>query len=84
MDNKDDDYYLYEVLVFTGNSHGASCDSRVQIVVTGEDDETEVRTLDPGWNDTLRKGSADSYVMKVPRYDLSEKKYHKKTAGFNN
>ena len=36
--------------------------------LTGDEDVTEVRTLDPGWKNTLRKGCVDSYVMKTPRY----------------
>ncbi len=44
----------------------------LKVVVTGEEDETECRTLDPGpkvpgFEDCLRKGCVDSYIMKVPR-----------------
>ena len=31
VDNRDDDYYMYEILTFTGHHQGASCDSRVQV-----------------------------------------------------
>lgn len=70
MDNIREDKYLYEILAFTGPWNEASCDSKVQFIISGDEDETEVRTLDPGWTDSLRKGCVDSYVMKTPRYWL--------------
>lgn len=66
-DNKKDDHYLYEILTFTGQWKGSSCDSKVYFTIKGDEDGTEERQLDPGWKDTLRKGTIDSYVMKVPR-----------------
>jgi hypothetical protein len=68
IDNLKQDKYLYEILIFTGPWHQASCDSKVQFVLTGDEDATWIRTLDPCWKDTLRKGCVDSYVMKTPKY----------------
>ena len=66
-DNNEDDYYLYEILTFTGNWAGSSCDSGVSFVLTGEYEQTPIRILDEGRKDTLRKGTVDSYLMKTPR-----------------
>lgn len=67
VDNHKKDEYLYEILTFTGQWKGSSCDSNVYFMLSGEEDSTEVRSLDPGWKDTLRRGTVDSYVMKTPR-----------------
>ena len=67
VDNDPQDSYLYEILAFTGQWRESSCNSKIEIIVTGEDDQTETRTLDPGWKDTLRKGCVDSYIMRTPR-----------------
>ena len=37
--------YLYEVMVFTGGTEEAATKSKVQFILTGEDDETDVRTF---------------------------------------
>jgi hypothetical protein len=68
IDNVRQDKYMYEILVFTGPLKEASCNSKVQFIIFGDEDVTPVRTLDPGWKDTLKKGCVDSYVMKTPRY----------------
>ena len=36
-------------------------------IIAGNEDNTCTRVLDPGWQDTLRKGCVDSYIMKTPR-----------------
>ena len=67
VDNDLDDKHVYEVITFTGQWRESSCDSKVQMIVAGDDGKTDVRTLDPGWKDTLRKGCADSYIMSTTR-----------------
>ena len=67
VDNHRKDAYLYEILTFTGQWRESSCDSVVFFTIHGDEDSTEIRTLDPGWKDTLRRGTVDSYVMKTPR-----------------
>ena len=67
VDNDPNDHYMYEVLTFTGAKREASCNSKVEVILTGTEDESGVRILDPGWKDTLRKGCVDSYILKVPR-----------------
>lgn len=66
-DNKGEDKYLYEVLVITGNMKSAQTDSKVQFIVSGEKDETDIRTLSDDKRKILRKDSVDVFVMAVPR-----------------
>ena len=68
--NNKEDHYLYEILTFTGNWAGSSCDSGVSFILTGELEQTRIRILDEGRKDTLRKGTVDSYLMKTPRYTI--------------
>ncbi len=46
----------------------------MELVLTGEEDETGTRVMDPGFKagvggfeGTLRKSCVDSYIMRVPR-----------------
>nr|XP_045593938.1 polycystic kidney disease protein 1-like 2 [Procambarus clarkii] len=66
-DNKVEDKYLYEIAVFTGNIKGAQTDSVVQFILSGEHDETDVRTIGDDRRKILRKGDVDIFVMTVPR-----------------
>ncbi|XP_069977559.1 polycystin family receptor for egg jelly [Penaeus vannamei] len=66
-DNDLEDKYLYEMLVFTGNKKSAQTDSVVQFIVSGEEDETDVRTLGDAKRKILRKDGVDVFVMAVPR-----------------
>ncbi|XP_063601108.1 uncharacterized protein LOC134777199 [Penaeus indicus] len=66
-DNSAKDKYLYEVLVFTGNKKEAQTDSTVQFILTGEREETDVRTFKDEQRKVFRKGAVDVFVMAVPR-----------------
>ncbi|KAK8728348.1 hypothetical protein OTU49_009244 [Cherax quadricarinatus] len=66
-DNKVEDKYLYEILVFTGNIAGAQTDSVVQFILSGDYDETDIRTLGDDQRKILRKADLDVFVMAVPR-----------------
>lgn len=44
-DNDPIDKYLYEIIVFTGDRDGAATDSKVHFILSGDDDETEVRNF---------------------------------------
>ena len=67
VDNDPKDNYLYEILTFTGQWRESSCNSLVELILTGDKDQTPKRILDPGFKDTLRKGCVDSYIMKTPK-----------------
>ncbi|KAK3877407.1 hypothetical protein Pcinc_017874, partial [Petrolisthes cinctipes] len=66
-DNKVEDKYLYEVLVVTGNYKWAQTDSNVQFILSGDREETDIRTLADESRKTFRKDSVDDFVMAVPR-----------------
>ncbi|XP_054717405.1 uncharacterized protein LOC129226802 [Uloborus diversus] len=66
-DNEASDKYIYEILVFTGHQRNAGTKSNVFFIVSGEDDETEVRHLADDKRPILQKGSVDVFVMSVSR-----------------
>ncbi|KAG0419460.1 hypothetical protein HPB47_004076 [Ixodes persulcatus] len=67
QDNDPKDKYVYEIVVFTGDKKGAATDSNVFFIVSGDDDETEVRTFGDQKRKIFRKGGIDTFVMTVPR-----------------
>ena len=66
VDNEPKDKYLYEISVFTGDKEGASTDSKVFMILSGDEDETSVRSLYDPKRKTFRKGEKDVFVMAVP------------------
>ncbi|XP_042202967.1 polycystic kidney disease protein 1-like 2 [Homarus americanus] len=67
-DNKVEDKYLYEMLVFTGNKKEAQTDSNVSFILTGENEDTPVRCLaDDQQRKVFRKASVDVFLLAVPR-----------------
>ncbi|KAK8779497.1 hypothetical protein V5799_019173 [Amblyomma americanum] len=67
QDNDVKDKYIYEIIVFTGDKKGAGTDSNVFFILSGDDDETEVRTFGEQKRKIFRKGAVDTFVMTVPR-----------------
>jgi hypothetical protein len=65
LDNEPNDKYLYEISVFTGDKEGASTDSKVFMILSGDEDETTVRALHDPKRKTFRKGEKDVFVMAV-------------------
>ena len=55
------------MLVITGNLKGAQTDSKVQFIVSGDTDETDIRTLADNQRKILQKDSVNVFVMAVPR-----------------
>ena len=66
-DNHVNDLYFYEIIVQTGPmlSHGTT--SKVQFILTGEDDETDVRTLSDPTKNFFTKGALDTFLMSVEK-----------------
>ncbi|RWS14806.1 polycystic kidney disease protein 1-like protein 2-like protein [Dinothrombium tinctorium] len=66
-DNDPKDKYLYEITVYTGDKEGAGTDSVVSFILSGDDDETDVRQFSDSQRKIFRRGGQDSFVMAVPR-----------------
>ena len=63
-DNDPADTYIYELIVFTGPKNQASCKSRVQIIINGDNDESDIRTFP---RITFHRGAIDSFLLTTPR-----------------
>ncbi|XP_023932388.1 uncharacterized protein LOC106168381 [Lingula anatina] len=72
-DNDPNDHYLYEMIVFTGMRRNAGTESKVNFILSGEYDETDVRTLADDKRRTLMRGSVDRFLLAVrgPLGDLN-------------
>lgn len=66
-DNDPHDKYLYEIAVHTGDKDGASTDSKVCFILSGDDDETDVRSFADPKRKIFRKGAQDSFVLATPQ-----------------
>ena len=74
VDNRPQDTYFYEIIVETGplNSHATT--SKVEFILSGEDDETEIRCLNDESRSLFRAGAQDPFLMSVP-YPLGDLRY---------
>ncbi|CAH1796902.1 unnamed protein product [Owenia fusiformis] len=66
-DNNPSHNYYYEMYVFTGLRKNAGTKSRVQFFLSGENDETEVRTLSDDKRPILRRGGTDGFLLSTER-----------------
>ncbi|GAB6020442.1 polycystic kidney disease 1-like 2 [Chamberlinius hualienensis] len=66
-DNLTEDKYLYEILVFTGSQRNAGTDSKVFFILSGDDDESEVRHFADDQRKIFEKGGVDVFIMAVPK-----------------
>ena len=66
-DNDPLDHYFYEVTVFTGAGIQAETESKVSLVVAGDEDETQVRLLQAKNRRSFRRDGIDTFIMSVPR-----------------
>ena len=67
-DNHRSDPYFYQILVFTSHRSEAGTKSKVQFIVSGDDDETKVRTFADLRRPILQRGGIDAFIMTVPKY----------------
>ncbi|CAD5112526.1 DgyrCDS1737 [Dimorphilus gyrociliatus] len=65
-DNAPDDKYLYEIIFYTGMRKNAGTDSNVQFILSGEYDETDVRTVEEKERKIFRRGGVDAFLMATP------------------
>ncbi|CAF1386372.1 unnamed protein product [Adineta steineri] len=64
-DNNKSDQYYYQILVFTGQRTNAGTDSKVYFVLSGDDDQTQIRLFsDPHRKILQREGSSASWYLK--------------------
>ncbi|UJR07107.1 hypothetical protein I4U23_011395 [Adineta vaga] len=66
-DNDQFDEYFYEIIVFTGQRKGAGTKSNVRFVLSGDGDDTTIRTLSDPHREILQRGGVDAFVMAVPK-----------------
>ncbi|CAM2704890.1 unnamed protein product [Rotaria socialis] len=66
-DNIRNDKYYYQILVFTGFRKDSGTSSKVHFVISGDDEETGVRTLEDPKRKVLQRGGIDSFIMAVPK-----------------
>ncbi|XP_076032915.1 polycystin-1-like [Oratosquilla oratoria] len=62
-DNLPEDKYLYEITFVTGPDKEASTDSNIQFILSGDIDETGVRTLPQAHDRLYRRYCEDAFVM---------------------
>ena len=66
-DNLAEDHYFYEVIVQTGPMLSHGTESKVQFILTGEENETSIRTLSEPSMNFFKKGAEDTFLMSVDR-----------------
>jgi hypothetical protein len=66
-DNHKSDQYLYQILVFTGHRKDAGTKSKVHFILSGDTDETQVRTFADPRRTILQRGGIDAFIMTVPK-----------------
>lgn len=73
-DNHPEDLYMYEILVETGPLpwHSTSC--KVEFILSGEDDETDVRCFSDPDRELFKPGAIDSFLM-TTQYPLGDLRY---------
>ncbi|CAF1690108.1 unnamed protein product, partial [Adineta ricciae] len=67
IDNKKSDEYFYQILVFTGQRKDAGTESKVHFVLSGEKDQTNIRTFSNSNRKMFQRGGIDAFVMSVPK-----------------
>ncbi|KAL4239324.1 hypothetical protein ACF0H5_000141 [Mactra antiquata] len=60
------DKYFYEILVSTGLRRGAGTESKVHFILSGDEEETEVRSFVDKKRKIFTRGSTDGFLLSVP------------------
>ncbi|CAF1178747.1 unnamed protein product [Adineta steineri] len=66
-DNILNDKYYYQIIVFTGLRRDAGTESKVHFIISGDDEETGVRTFEDKHRKVLQRGGIDSFIMAVSK-----------------
>ncbi|UJR12876.1 hypothetical protein I4U23_017050 [Adineta vaga] len=67
IDNQKSDGYFYQIIVFTGQRKDAGTESKVHFVLSGEKDQTNIRTFSNSNRKIFERGGIDAFVMSVPK-----------------
>ncbi|CAF1390512.1 unnamed protein product, partial [Adineta ricciae] len=67
IDNHKQDQYFYQILIFTGQRSNAGTKSKVYFVLSGDEDQTDIRALADPQRKVLQRGGIDAFVMAVPK-----------------
>ncbi|XP_041473066.1 uncharacterized protein LOC121422223 isoform X1 [Lytechinus variegatus] len=65
-DNNPNHNYYYEIVVLTGQRKAAGTDSKVSFILSGENEETNVREFEDDKRKIFRRGASDRFLMAVP------------------
>ncbi|CAF4055957.1 unnamed protein product [Adineta steineri] len=67
VDNNKSDHYYYQILVFTGQRTNAGTESKVYFVLSGDDDQTQIRLFSDPHRKIFQRGGIDSFIIAVPK-----------------
>ncbi|CAF4283193.1 unnamed protein product, partial [Adineta steineri] len=66
-DNNKSDHYYYQILVFTGLRTNAGTDSKVYFVLSGDNNQTQIRLFSDPHRKIFQRGGIDSFIIAVPK-----------------
>jgi hypothetical protein len=66
-DNHESDHYYYQILVFTGRRKDAGTKSKVHFILSGDNDETHIRTFADPHRPIFQRGGIDAFILAVPK-----------------
>ncbi|CAF4158129.1 unnamed protein product, partial [Adineta steineri] len=66
-DNNKSNHYYYQILVFTSQRTNAGTDSKVYFVLSGENDQTQIRLFSDPHRKIFQRGGIDSFIIAVPK-----------------
>jgi hypothetical protein len=67
IDNDKSDKYFYKILLFTGQRMNAGTKSRVYFILSGDQDETQIRKLENPHRIIFERGGIDAFILSVPK-----------------
>ena len=66
-DNQRDDQYFYQIIIFTGQRTNSGTESKVYLILSGDQDQTPVRRLHDPNRKVFQRGGIDSFILAVPK-----------------
>jgi hypothetical protein len=66
-DNHPSYHYYYQILVFTGQRKDAGTKSKVHFILSGDKDETHIRTFTDLHRPIFQRGGIDAFILAVPK-----------------